>query len=106
MKELGVYDFRLFKHHGDYIQFTIRYSLEDDFWAVGGMGWISGNATNYYLGDLNKNKKLATIRDISKGGIVLQDYSLRFQHPALDRLTITNIESHWGKLRTRGSGKA
>lgn len=95
MLEIGFFDFSLIKHNADYLRFKVRYSLQDAFWDVSGVGWVSPSETKYYLTDLFRNGTLSTCYDLDSAGIMLQDYSMRFECEELDLLVKSQIQLKW-----------
>lgn len=95
MDEIGFFDFSLVRHKADYLGFKVRYSLQDAFWDVSGVGWINPSDPKYYLTDISRNGTLSTGHDLGSAGIMLQDYSMRFECEELDQLVKSHIRLQW-----------
>jgi hypothetical protein len=105
MTEIGVFDFSLINHNVGYMQFNLRYSLQDAFWEVSGIGWLSEGNTKYYLSGVFRNGELTKSDDLSNAGIMLQDYSMKFECGGLDALVKSQIQLHWKNSRKKSRKK-
>lgn len=101
MEEIQGFEFALIQHHKDYLEFSVSYQMEWNFWTTEGIAWVSESATNYYLRSLHLNKWPAASLHHHKAGITLKQHSMKFQCQTLEDLTLSNINRHWHQRRLR-----
>lgn len=102
MEEVREFEFAVVAQHADYLEFSINYKLEYNLWSAEGIGWLSQNALNYYLRSLSLNRWPAVIRYIKTAGIQLNQNSMKFEFPELERLTLLQLQHHLVKSSPNG----
>lgn len=90
---IGFFDFKVIKHHQDYLNFSITFSFGKHYCEVAGMGWSGKKKIHYYLSSIVMNKKHASIEDAKEVGIGLVQDSAVFEYLQLDNLTKTYIKA-------------
>lgn len=90
---IGFYDFKVIKHHQDYLNFSIIYSFGKHYCEVNGMGWLGKKKVRYYISSLVMDKKHASFEEAKDVGIAVVQESAVFEYLQLDHLTKTYIKA-------------
>jgi len=90
---IGFYDFKVIKHHQDYLNFSITYSFGKHYCEVNGMGWLGKKKVHYYISSLVMDKKHASFEEAKDVGIDVVQDSAVFEYLQLDHLTKTYIKA-------------
>jgi hypothetical protein len=91
------FDFIVIKHHLEYLNFSITFSLGKHFWEAKGMGWMGKKSVHYYISSILMNKKHASFEDAKEVGIAMVQDSAVFEYLQLDHLTKSYIKTKLAK---------
>lgn len=90
---IGFFDFKVIKHHQDYLNFSITFSFGKHFCEATGMGWLGKRKVHYYISSIVMNKKHASFDEAKEVGMTIVHDSAVFEYVQLDHLTKTYIKA-------------
>lgn len=90
---IGFFDFKVIKHHQDYLNFSITFSFGKHYSEVTGMGWLGKKKVYYYISSIVIDKKNASFEEARNVGIAIVQDSAVFEYIQLDHLTKTYIKA-------------
>ena len=94
---IGFFDFKVIKHHQDYLNFSIIFSYGKHFCEAKGMGWMGKKKVHYFIGSILMNKKHASLDEAKEVGITIVQGSALFEQVQLDYLTKSYIKTKLAK---------
>lgn len=94
---IGFFDFKVIKHHQDYLNFSITFSFGKHFCEATGMGWMGKKKVHYYISNIIMNKKHASFEEAKEVGIAVVQDSAVFEYLQLDHLTKSYIKTKLAK---------
>lgn len=94
---IGFYDFKVIKHHQDYLNFSITFNFGKHICEVTGMGWLGKNKVHYYISHIMMNKKHASFAEARGIGVAMVQDSAVFEYLQLDHLTKSYIKTKLAK---------
>ena len=94
---IGFYDFKVIKHHQDYLNFSITFNFGKHICEVTGMGWLGKKKVHYYISHIMMNKKDASFAEAKEIGVAMVQDSAVFEYLQLDHLTKSYIKTKLAK---------
>lgn len=94
---IGFFDFKVIKHHQDYLNFSITFSFGKHFCEVTGMGWQAEEKVHYYISNIIMNKQHASFEEAKEVGIAVVHDSAVFEYLQLDHLAKSYIKAKLAK---------
>ena len=94
---IGFYDFKVIKHHQDYLNFSITFNFGKHICEVTGMGWLGKKKVHYYISHIMMNKKHASFAEARGIGVAMVQDSAVFEYLQLDHLTKSYIKTKLAK---------
>ncbi len=92
-------EFKSLKNRGQYLEFTLKYHLDQDLYHATCMGWMAKGKPTYYIGFVTRNNfGLEIVEDI-KGNIAMKDISLKFDNAKLEAIVMNKIQEELGENR-------